>query len=154
MDPAEEKRAYFERTLRTCLTELVTSCLKHRPGVTKGDDLPPDRYASEVLDPLFQRLASECIENQPRDPFSFIKNWALTQKELTISDSLRDFVASWCTSRMDEFRARDARLAELEQKHIALTTEVEVLKEENAKLRADNEKLKDGETSSSAALKE
>eukprot|EP00746_Dinoflagellata_sp_MGD_P166147 gnl/MRDRNA2_/MRDRNA2_95855_c0_seq1.p1 gnl/MRDRNA2_/MRDRNA2_95855_c0~~gnl/MRDRNA2_/MRDRNA2_95855_c0_seq1.p1 ORF type:complete len:587 (+),score=146.80 gnl/MRDRNA2_/MRDRNA2_95855_c0_seq1:151-1911(+) len=121
----EYKRAYFDRSLRSCLVELVTACLQHRPGVEKADEILPEKYAAEVLDPFFQRLAKDCIESQPSDPLSFMQAWTTNQPDVVASKPLVDFVSTWCGSRADEWKAKDRKLAELESQYTSLTEQLE-----------------------------
>lgn len=121
----EYKRAYFDRSLRSCLVELVTACLQHRPGVEKADEVLPEKYAAEVLDPFFQRLAKDCIESQPADPLSFMQAWTTKQPDVVASKPLVDFVSTWCGSRADEWKAKDRKLAELESQYTSLTNKLE-----------------------------
>jgi Ca2+-binding EF-hand superfamily protein len=122
----EYRRTYFDRSLRSCLVELVTACLQHRPGADKADEILPEKYATEVLDPFFQRLAKDCIEKQPADPFSFMQAWTTEQSNVA-AKPLVDFVYTWCGSRVDEWKARDRRLAELEIQYASVTEQLQTL---------------------------
>jgi Ca2+-binding EF-hand superfamily protein len=119
---AECSRAYFDRTLRSCLVELVTACLHHHPGADEAGEILQENYAAEVLDPFFQRLAKDCIEKQPADPLSFMQAWATKQSNVA-AQPLVDFVHTWCGTRVDEWKARERRLAELESKYASPTVE-------------------------------
>jgi len=122
-EDSEYKRAYFDRSLRSNLVELVTACLQHRPGADKTDGKLLDQYAAEVLDPFFQRLAKDCIDKQPADPLCFMQTWAKQQTD--VAQPLIDFVCTWCGSRMDEWKAQKRRLAELESQYASLKEELQ-----------------------------
>jgi len=94
----ELRRTYFDRALRGWLVDLVAACLQDLPGSEElggmSKDSTKERYAAEILDPFFQRLAETCVENRPDDLRSFMLNWVLKQKGPE-PEALRQFVARW-----------------------------------------------------------
>lgn len=125
----ELRRTYFDRALRGWLVDLVAACLEDLPGSedSKGasKESKKERYASDVLDPFFQRLAETCVENRPEDLRSYMLTWVMKQQGPE-PEGLRQFVITWlgqCTGK-DGSTVRNPSFEKIED----LLQELEALK--------------------------